>query len=505
MSELKHIASLVAYRQNAVAGVNHLPAEILSEIFLQVQAEYSNRSFSLPPEELNLTRANSWIKVAHVCRKWRRSAQNTKALWSRIILSPTLPSPASLATHFFHLSHPLPISLEQALNPISKTEDAQLNKFYDLLLEHPNRISALYLRGYFPDTAWLLLQKSLPNIVELELSLKSVKWSADHPIRDGYIPEFLGGSPSSSLRKLSLGNYIWPGITPPALTHLYLTNEFRGVDLPNFFDMLASISLTLQALYLKGAGPTVFSWEEYESLSVTERLVMPVLEHFEILSSPFHDIANSLLHLYKLSLPNVRTIIWDSQWTEGLRRNTSAHERMTMILPDEYLTRVTSLVGWAARKECYALQGETLYFDPSEVTASPLDMWAMFLPNLVVLAVPGYVKWDDMEYALRHTANLRKLYIGEAANYIALVSLLEEASRADFLPHLEVLTIYYRWSLGRCLSEMKRSFVWKGLEPLSELLVDNSVTRARYHLQTTYTLRFDVGTTDGFFFTDPSL
>ncbi|KDR65893.1 hypothetical protein GALMADRAFT_148278 [Galerina marginata CBS 339.88] len=509
MGRLKHITCLVASRQNGVAGINHLPPEILSEIFLQVQAEYSNRSFRLPPEELNLIRGNVWIRVAHVCRKWRRCAQNAKALWSRIILCPNRLFPASMASHFFHLSHPLPISLEQALDPVtvSMAEQAQMNKFYNLLLDNPNRISALYLRGYFPDAVWCLLQKSLPNLLELEISFKNVETGTlggKHPIRDLYIfKNFFGGSPPSSLRKLALDNYTWPGLTPPALTHLYLTDDFRGVSLAEFFGMLASISQTLQALYLKGAGPQVFN---FDILPTTERLVMPVLEHFEILSSPFYNITNSLLLLYKLSLPNVRTIIWYSRWTQDLRPHTASHKRMTMLPPEDYLARVTSLVGWSVRKGCYALQGETLYFDPNEAIVPLLNMCANLLPNLVLLAVPDCVRWNDiLEHVLRHITTLRYLHIGGAANCIALVSLLENTSRSDFLPLLDVLTINYKWGLERCLDDARRGLTWKGLEPISELLIHNSVIRARYHLQTTYTLRFDGATTYGLFLADPVL
>ncbi|KDR66966.1 hypothetical protein GALMADRAFT_258621 [Galerina marginata CBS 339.88] len=517
LGELQHITNLVASRQNAAVGVNLLPTEILSKIFLQLQAEYSNKSFCLPPENQDLTGTNEWIKVTHVCRIWRRCAHNTKVLWCRIIFGPSHPSPSSMATHFFHLSHPLPISLEQALErdpdglgvfwmAVSWTEERQINKFYDLLLEHPNRISALYLRGYFPEPTWGLLQKSLPNLVELQLSFENAEdpmCDEKSPMMSGYIANFLGGSPTSTLRKLSLDNYTWPGLTPPALTHLYLTDHYHVVGLADFFSMLASLSSTLRILYLKGAGPEVLNLDEYDSLSITERLVMPALEHFETLSSEFRDTANPLLHLYRLSLPNIHTIIWEYQWTADLRTYTDAHKRTTMIPPNEYLARVTRLVGWAAREDCYALQGETLYFDPSRVAASLLDMLARLLPNLVMLASPGYVKC--MDDAIRHSTTLRHLSIGEASNYSVLVYTLEEASHTDCLPYLEVLTIYYRSTHDDFLSKLQQNFVSMKLKPLGEPLIDNSVTRARYHLQTTYALRFDITTTRGFFLSDPSL
>ncbi|KDR66979.1 hypothetical protein GALMADRAFT_147426 [Galerina marginata CBS 339.88] len=496
LGELKHISNLVAYRQNTVAGVNLLPAEILSKIFLQLQAEYSNKSFCLPPEEQDLTGANEWIKVTHVCRIWRRCAQNTKVLWSRIILGPDLPSPASMATHFFHLSHPLPISLEQAIYQISNAENAQMHKFHDLLHEYPNRVSALYLRGYFPETAWHLFQKSLPNLVELELAFESRQC----------ITDFLRGSPMSTLRKLSINDYAGPGLTPPppVLTHLYLTDYFR-IRRADFFSMLRSISSTLQALYLKGAGPKVLSSEAYDPLSITERLVMPALEHFEIVSSTSRDSASSLLYLYKLSLPNVHTIIWDSRWTKDLQTSTPAPMRTSMIPPNEHLACMTRLIGWAARENCYALQGETLYFDPSKVTAPLLEMWVKLLPNLAVLAVPGCVRWDNMGHAIQHSTTLRHLHIGETSKFIGLASILEEASHTDCLPHFEVLTIYSCWAVDWCWREAKERFARMRLEPLSEPLINNSVTRARDHLQTTYILRFDVADSNGCFLTDLSI
>ncbi|KDR65943.1 hypothetical protein GALMADRAFT_217318 [Galerina marginata CBS 339.88] len=266
--------------------------------------------------------------------------------------------------------------------------------------------------------------------------------------------------------------------------------------------MLALISPTLQALYLKEAGPASFNLEDYDSLSVAGTLVMPVLEHYEMLSCPFYLHANSLMHLYKLSLPNVRTIIWESQWTKDLNKYTDGHKRKAMIPPYEYRARVTRLVGWAAREKCYALQGETLYFDPTEMTSSPLEMWVRLLPNLVMLAVPGYVKWDRMDDALIRTTTLVHLHVGHPSDdFIALVCILEKPSR--FLPHLETLTVYYRRSLNDCLQQVNESFILTGLEPLSEPLINNSMTRTREYLQATYTLCFDAGTADGFFLNEP--
>ncbi|KDR66974.1 hypothetical protein GALMADRAFT_1131969 [Galerina marginata CBS 339.88] len=474
VGELRYITSLVAYRQNAGVGVNLLPDEILGEIFMQVQGEYANTSFRLPPEEPDLTGANEWIKVGHVCQKWRRTAQNTKALWSRIILGPSLPSPATMATHFFHQSHPLPISLEQNIGRLSGEEGTAMHKFYNLLLQHPNRVSALYLR-HFQETAWYLLQQLLPNLVELELS------SRDYEI--GNIANFLGGSPSSSLRKLFLDKYAWPGVTPPALTHLYLTDNGHGVSLAGFFDILASVSPTLQALYVVNAGPKALDSEERDSLSMAERLVMPVLEHFEVLASLYHRGANSLSHLYKLSLPNVQTIIWDSHWTADLRKDTDVHERKAMIPPYEHLARVTRLVGWAARKERYALQGESLYFDPRNTTMSALEAWMRLLPNLTVLAVPDCATWDRMNQAIVRLKSLTHLHVAQTSGYIHLVH-----------------------SLCECLSQVKRSFAGMELEPLSEPILPGykSITRARDHLQATYMLCFEAAAIDGLFLTDPS-
>ncbi|KDR66964.1 hypothetical protein GALMADRAFT_147412 [Galerina marginata CBS 339.88] len=497
LGELKHITNLVAYRRNTVAGVNLLPAEILSKIFLQLQAEYSNKPCCMPSEEQDLTGANEWIKVTHVCQIWRRCAQNTKVLWSQIFLGPDLPSPASMATHFFHLSHPLAISLEEAYDQLSYAEDDQMHKFYNLLDKYPNRISALYLRGHFPEAAWRLLHKSLPNLVELDVSFKK------RPIRYGYTANFLGGSPSSSLKKLSLEHYTWPGVTPPALTHLYLTNDLHMVGLADFFSMLASISSTLQTLYLKGAGPNVLISEEHD-VATRKKLVMPVLKHFEILSSPFYDNPNALLHLYKLSLPNVHTIIWDSRWTAELRTYTTALERTTMIPADEYMASVTHLVGWAAQAKCYALQGKTLYFDPSEVTASALEMWIRLLPNLVMLAVPTYVMWVHMNGVIIRITSLTHIHIGQASDdFIALVCILEKPS--PFLPHLKALTLYYKRRLDDYLPQVKQNFIRTGLEPLSDPLINNSMTRTRDHLRATYTLRFDAEATNGLFLSDPSL
>ncbi|KAJ3510852.1 hypothetical protein NLJ89_g4438 [Agrocybe chaxingu] len=155
-----------------------LPPEILGEIFRLLQVENATQSFRLPLElPMNLRNANAWIVVCHVCQHWRMVARKNKSLWRRITLSNLLSSPADLARTFFNLSDPLPVEFEHQVGSVAE-ENHRMNAFYDTLIQHPNRIAALYLRGDFPDNAWRLLQMPLPNITAVQAFFES--WHMRH-------------------------------------------------------------------------------------------------------------------------------------------------------------------------------------------------------------------------------------------------------------------------------------------------------------------------------------
>ncbi|KDQ55676.1 hypothetical protein JAAARDRAFT_325957 [Jaapia argillacea MUCL 33604] len=79
----KHAKSLqqLAFRRNGLSPVSCLPPEILTRIFTLLA--------SRPPSSqvLSKPRRYLWIRVVHVCRRWRRAAIGCPALWTRVVFS----------------------------------------------------------------------------------------------------------------------------------------------------------------------------------------------------------------------------------------------------------------------------------------------------------------------------------------------------------------------------------------------------------------------------------
>ncbi|KDR69076.1 hypothetical protein GALMADRAFT_160658 [Galerina marginata CBS 339.88] len=522
--ESKHVTILLLRRLNAHSAVNGLPFEILGEIFLCVQCGLSNplRRESDPP------RPSTWMAMTQVCRHWRTSAHNTKALWRHIILLETQKSRANLATYFFQLSHPLPISIEHNIfNPIPEVEEEELNEFYTLLLEHPDRISALYLRGQFPDTAWNLLQMSMPNVVEVELHFGAVLVtvledgvpvgpSSLRPMRNGNIETFLGGQ-CASLRKLSLTYFTRPKTLFSALTHLYLTAEFYDPESlhpeDDFLDVLSFLSTTLEFLYIQQAGINLekHSQSSYPIITVSERPVMRNLRWLEIHRSTVNRHDNfSLMLIYNLSLPVIKTLVWDSACSKDLTLDAAVRSRMSMIPPQELLERVTRLVASMDRERCFVLKENTLNFDPDLVTFSDLKIWHTLLPNLTMLVLsPDSEQYDyrlEIRDLLKTFKTLKYLHFGAYTKATSLLSDLEKngkgGSTLDFLPNLELLAIYtgnHDIAVAEIRNKASEWLVQRRLQPL-ELTTSNSMTRARCHLGTAYTLRYTMGSIYGYTF-----
>ncbi|KDR69276.1 hypothetical protein GALMADRAFT_926503 [Galerina marginata CBS 339.88] len=507
IDESNKIARLLRHRLNRLPAINRLPFEIFGEIFLYLQSETSSSSFQLPITKPNLNQANSWTKVTHVCRHWRQSAQNNKALWCHIALGDKLTQPAFLAKSFLKLSHPLPIKIEQALGLLSPREEEEMNEFYRSLLDHPDRIFGLYIRGHLPDAAWDLLQSSMPKIVEVELCFELLHpppggIAPGEPVREGEIGNFLGGH-TSSLQKLSLEHYSWPRQAYPALTHLYLVNEHH-MDMvfeDEFYDVLQALSSTLQFLYLDDSGPIIEEPDEFFILPTEEKILMPMLQHIEMYPARAYRDTNCLLMiLHNLRLPKIVTIVWFSRLTGSLSEYRPDRWGMSMTPPAENLACVANVICSAYRMDCHAVSGKTLHLDPHFTFFADLEVWLSLLPNVVTLGLPyyfGFQDYQDNTYRILELhPKLKTVCLYPGDHLVLLLSDIE--MKEGFCPLLEVLIILdadYDDIPDESGSE-SRKLVSHGLEPLC-LSADKSMVRRRLSLQTTYTLRFAMGHMDG--------
>ena len=445
--------------------------------------------------------------MTHVCQRWRQSALENKALWRTIRLYRVTANPSRIASVFLERSRPLDITLEHDTASLSDTEEEELAVFYKNLSDSSERarITSLYLRGDYEETALLLLKKNLPRLVEVEISMKTFEDDGWFPDKVDEIISFIGGC-SSTLRRLSLRDFIFPPFSYPNLTHLHLTDELLNYanEYVDLLDILEAASGTLQSLYLSNATPLDNTRDDIRPSSL--RTSMPSLQYVEICPNTSSIVpCYPLLILHNLSFPFTTTIVWDVQGVEQCNPGEWDH-----LPPAEHLDRITDVVGFTKRDECYVLEDTKLFFDPCNTEMAPLDLTAEFSPNVKVLVIPldctrylgRFSKWRN---TLNRWDSLEMLFVAWYDSLVYILADLENPKKAlvagkTICPQLRTLVVFTdevnisRKDERRPLSRKIKS---KGLSPLRFLSGTTSMTRDRPHLDKTYTLRFVQGDVDG--------
>lgn len=114
--EIARLAELLAYQcgevhrlKSLLPPISHIPPEILAEIFVayvrEVRPQFQYRHIDVAPF--------SWIRIMHVCQKWRDVALNTPRLWTWIV-----PTRRQCISHVIAHSGSLPLTVRyQHSNP----------------------------------------------------------------------------------------------------------------------------------------------------------------------------------------------------------------------------------------------------------------------------------------------------------------------------------------------------------------------------------------------------
>ncbi|KAI0041639.1 hypothetical protein FA95DRAFT_1476203, partial [Auriscalpium vulgare] len=72
-------------RRNSLLAPVSLPAELLARIFLMVAtAEHDDGDDFIRTEENALENALGWIRITHVCQRWRSAALRYPTLWAEV-------------------------------------------------------------------------------------------------------------------------------------------------------------------------------------------------------------------------------------------------------------------------------------------------------------------------------------------------------------------------------------------------------------------------------------
>jgi len=154
LESLAKTARALKLRRNALAPISRLPPEIIAIIF----------SFlSLPREYVRLLTGDkqdnlAWLRVSHVCYRWREIALNQPRFWSRIDFT-TLTSAG--ATEVLSRSKMAPLELEANLSCVHWEGD-RVDAFGKQLSSHVSHISRLNITADFADLQTIIEQLASP-------------------------------------------------------------------------------------------------------------------------------------------------------------------------------------------------------------------------------------------------------------------------------------------------------------------------------------------------------
>jgi F-box associated protein len=154
LESLEKTARALKLRRNALAPISCLPPETIAIIF----------SFlSLPKEYVRLLTGDkqdnlAWLRVSHVCHRWREIALNQPRFWSRIDFT-TLTSAG--VTEVLSRSKMAPLELEANLSCVHWGGD-RVDAFGKQLFSHVSHISRLTVTADFVDLQTIIEQLASP-------------------------------------------------------------------------------------------------------------------------------------------------------------------------------------------------------------------------------------------------------------------------------------------------------------------------------------------------------
>jgi hypothetical protein len=292
INSLEASARALKSRHNELAPISRLPPETLATIFTFLSASAWNERVA----------HLKWIRVAHVCRRWREIALNHPRFWSHINF--TKLTSAGMA-EILARAKMVPLHLEA---DSTKWDAAHFEVFGRQLESHIPHTHHLKFNGYQPSTVVKRLVSPTPTLESLSLFHKSSKYMSPHDI----IPDNLFNCTAPSLTSLKLENCDigWKSPLLKGLRILEILN-LSAKARPKLNDWLDALNEMpqLKELSLQSATPLASLADPLISRTVT----LPSLTHFHINASA-KDCALALAHLV---LP---TLTW-------LRVNVESHDR----------------------------------------------------------------------------------------------------------------------------------------------------------------------------------
>ena len=270
-------------RFNTLAPISRLPPEILATIFVFLSTSAWNK------RDIHL----EWIRVAHVCRRWREVALDHPRFWSHINFTGL--TSGGMAE----------ILARAKMAPLHLKADViwgatQVEVFERQLEVHISHTRHLSLSGYF-ETTLSRLSSSAPTLESLSLSHKSPRFR----LRPATIPDNFLNCAAPNLTSLKLENcdISWNSPLLKGLRNLQIHDistkarpELKDwLDALNEMPKLKTLSLQSTTPHAPLASPLISE--------PSRTITLPFLTHFHI-----HAFANDCaLALAHLVLP---TLTW---------------------------------------------------------------------------------------------------------------------------------------------------------------------------------------------------
>jgi hypothetical protein len=264
-------------RRNTLAAISRLPPEVLATIFAFLSASTWNEgAFHL-----------EWIRVAHVCRRWREAALDHPRFWSHINFNKL--TPGGMA-EILARAKMAPLHLEA---DVGVWTSAQVEAFERQLEAHISHTHHLSISGSFEATL-ARLSSSAPTLKSLVLSHKSPTYGLPPAI----IPDNLLNCTAPNLTSLELENcdISWKSPLLKGLRDLLILDISTKArpELEDWLDALNEMP-QLKTLSLQYATPRAPLASPLIS-EPSRTIVLPFLTRFYIHASA-KDCALALAHL----------------------------------------------------------------------------------------------------------------------------------------------------------------------------------------------------------------
>lgn len=267
-------------RSNALASIQHMPNEILCDIFL-VLASPPN-SDGADADSKNARDRYRWTVIMHVCRQWRNVARNYAMLLRQV-------NSACPEWAVFCMENSGTASIEATI--ASKdwhVRRKQSEQFCRRIIHHLPRVKHLtcHFEDEGPFTLFLSLKRPAPRLTTLCMSSTARFYIS--------LPSTLFQSLTPALRSLTLESVYtaWDSPLLQGLSYLTIKN-IPAHRRPTTTQLLAILSRCpqLESLHLDGAGP-VDSHPQPDDIIVT----LPHLRQFllVITSEPLLALVNAI-------------------------------------------------------------------------------------------------------------------------------------------------------------------------------------------------------------------